>query len=356
MAVGDGLPAARRAACPDRRRQPLGPSLVGRGCRGVPPRGRDGSADGVLDSAGRRAAAVALGGGGRACRLRPPAGAAALPGADDVVGRVGERRWRSHCGDRGWRSTSRSRGSSVSSRRGRTPVVVRVRAARDGDTGSDDVIRRARLTTLELTREARRPAYHGMPSAAAATLRVTLRRCVIRCLLLDATMRPTTLVARERAVSLVVCGHAQVIAEDPEVVYRSEHLRVALPVILQVPAYVELRPIVKRNVVRRVLFCRDGWRCAYCGRDGGPRDLTVDHVKPLSRGGEHAWDNVGLGLPALQPPQGRPAALRGGDVSPKRAQGARHGAGGMGRPAHPPASARVRGRLAPRAGDGALAD
>ncbi len=105
-------------------------------------------------------------------------------------------------------------------------------------------------------------------------------------------MRPTTLVARERAVTLVVCGNAQVIADDPGVVYRSERLRVNLPVILQVPAYVELRPVVKRNVVRRVLFCRDGWRCAYCGREGGTGDLTVDHVKPLSRGGEHAWDNV----------------------------------------------------------------
>ena len=114
----------------------------------------------------------------------------------------------------------------------------------------------------------------------------------MRCLLIDATMRPTSLVARERAVSLVVCGHAQVIAEEPSVVYRSQHLRLALPVILQVPSYVELRPIVKRNVVRRVLFCRDSWRCGYCGRTGGPRDLTVDHVKPLSRGGEHTWDNV----------------------------------------------------------------
>jgi 5-methylcytosine-specific restriction endonuclease McrA len=114
----------------------------------------------------------------------------------------------------------------------------------------------------------------------------------MRCLLLDATMRPTSLVTRERAVSLVVCGNAQVIAEEPAVVFRSEHLHVALPVILQVSAYVELRPLVKRNVVRRVLFCRDSWRCCYCGRDGGPRDLTVDHVKPLSRGGKHVWDNV----------------------------------------------------------------
>ena len=114
----------------------------------------------------------------------------------------------------------------------------------------------------------------------------------MRCLLLDATMRPTSLVTRERAVSLVVCGNAQVIAEEPAVVFRSEHLHVALPVILQVSAYVELRPLVKRNVVRRVLFCRDSWRCCYCGKDAGPRDLTVDHVKPLSRGGRHVWDNV----------------------------------------------------------------
>ena len=71
-------------------------------------------------------------------------------------------------------------------------------------------------------------------------------------------------------MTLVVCGNAQVIAEEPSVVYRSERLRVALPVIVQVPAYVELRPIVRRNVVRRVLFCRDNWRCCYCGRDGGP--------------------------------------------------------------------------------------
>ncbi|MGZ4431542.1 MAG: HNH endonuclease, partial [Gaiellales bacterium] len=105
-------------------------------------------------------------------------------------------------------------------------------------------------------------------------------------------MRPTSLVSHERAVSLVVCGQAQVIAEEPSVVYRSQYLHVALPVILQVPAYVELRPIAKRNVVRRVLFCRDNWRCSYCGRDGGPNDLTVDHVKPLSRGGSHTWDNV----------------------------------------------------------------
>src|SRR6185437_5314774 len=162
----------------------------------------------------------------------------------------------------------------------------RGRAADAGPAPRDD---RGALHALNL------PELGGLLSPSTGRARIIRGepgRCAIRCLLLDATMRPTSLVTRERAVSLVVCGQAQVIADDPDVVYRSQHLRVALPVILQVPAYVELRPIVKRNVVRRVLFCRDNWRCAYCGREGGPRDLTMDHVKPLSRGGAHSWDNV----------------------------------------------------------------
>src|SRR4051794_41392864 len=117
-------------------------------------------------------------------------------------------------------------------------------------------------------------------------------------------MRPTSLVSRERAVTLVVCGHAQVIAEDESVVYRSQHLRLALPVILQVPAYVELRPIVKHTVVRRVLFCRGNRRCAYCGRGGGPRGPTVDHAKPPARGGGDPWGKRGGASPRCHPRQG----------------------------------------------------
>ena len=159
-------------------------------------------------------------------------------------------------------------------------------------------------------------------------------------------MRPTSLVSRERAVTLVVCGHAQVIAEDESVVYRSQHLRLALPVILQVPAYVELRPIVKHTVVRRVLFCRDNWRCAYCGRDGGPRDLTVDHVKPLSRGGEHAWDNVVAACRRCNHRKGSRLPYEAGHVPAQRAEAAGHGAGGLGRAADAPAAAAVRGAVA----------
>lgn len=40
------------------------------------------------------------------------------------------------------------------------------------------------------------------------------------------------------------------------------------------------------------LFKRDGYLCLYCGMRFAPRDLSRDHVTPLSRGGMDIWGNV----------------------------------------------------------------
>ena len=38
------------------------------------------------------------------------------------------------------------------------------------------------------------------------------------------------------------------------------------------------------------IFNRDKYTCQYCGWTG--KDLTLDHVIPKKRGGEHTWENV----------------------------------------------------------------
>jgi hypothetical protein len=42
----------------------------------------------------------------------------------------------------------------------------------------------------------------------------------------------------------------------------------------------------------RELFLRDRHMCMYCGGTFSAHQLTRDHVKPLSRGGEDSWSNI----------------------------------------------------------------
>lgn len=43
---------------------------------------------------------------------------------------------------------------------------------------------------------------------------------------------------------------------------------------------------------RRRLYARDHGLCLYCGHKLGESAMTIDHVHPRSRGGEHCWLNV----------------------------------------------------------------
>lgn len=42
------------------------------------------------------------------------------------------------------------------------------------------------------------------------------------------------------------------------------------------------------KVVQRAVWDRDDWTCVHCGDH---RDLTVDHIIPVSKGGEDVMDN-----------------------------------------------------------------
>jgi 5-methylcytosine-specific restriction endonuclease McrA len=43
---------------------------------------------------------------------------------------------------------------------------------------------------------------------------------------------------------------------------------------------------------RNRIFERDGFRCVYCGNQFAPEELTVDHVQPRVRGGDHSDGNL----------------------------------------------------------------
>lgn len=45
-------------------------------------------------------------------------------------------------------------------------------------------------------------------------------------------------------------------------------------------------------LTRDQVFARDGYRCVYCGAEGTAETLSVDHVQPRVRGGDHSAGNV----------------------------------------------------------------
>lgn len=46
------------------------------------------------------------------------------------------------------------------------------------------------------------------------------------------------------------------------------------------------------NVSRAIVYERDGGLCGICSQSIAQKDFTLDHIIPLSRGGEHSYRNV----------------------------------------------------------------
>lgn len=63
----------------------------------------------------------------------------------------------------------------------------------------------------------------------------------------------------------------------------------------EVPSVVALKNYHRRKKVaftRYHLFLRDEFTCQYCGERFPPQELTFDHLKPRSKGGESVWSNI----------------------------------------------------------------
>ncbi len=116
------------------------------------------------------------------------------------------------------------------------------------------------------------------------------------CLALNASFEPLTIVPPRRAVRLVLDGKAEVLEEDGQRSFRSEHHSIPWPAVIRLVRYVHVPRRFRRQVTNTFLFARDDYTCQYCGRHKnelrGRQFLTRDHILPVSRGGENRWDNV----------------------------------------------------------------
>ena len=117
----------------------------------------------------------------------------------------------------------------------------------------------------------------------------------MRCLALNASFEPLTMVPVRRALRLVIDGKAEIVEAEGAVV-RSERLALPRPAVIRLVKFVHVPRRFRRQVTNTFLFARDDYRCQFCGRTQHElrhrECLTRDHLIPLSRGGTNAWTNV----------------------------------------------------------------
>jgi 5-methylcytosine-specific restriction endonuclease McrA len=107
-------------------------------------------------------------------------------------------------------------------------------------------------------------------------------------LVLNQNYEPLNVCSLKRAVVLVFNRKAEILEAGDHAV-RSATDEYEAPSVIRLFRLIK-RPRPRVKLTRREIFTRDDYTCQYCGAFGG--DLTVDHVIPRSKGGEHTWENV----------------------------------------------------------------
>ena len=119
-----------------------------------------------------------------------------------------------------------------------------------------------------------------------------------RCVVLNATYEPITIVSSKRALILYLEGKAMIVEEHPDLVVRSPNQTFPVPTSIVLKHFVKGRMVfrTKALLTQRNLFIRDQYTCQYCGRTKQQirhsEFLTRDHVIPRHMGGKDIWENV----------------------------------------------------------------
>lgn len=108
-----------------------------------------------------------------------------------------------------------------------------------------------------------------------------------RALVLDVSCRPVSVVGWKRALCLDILEKVEVL-EYYDITVRSVSCSYPLPAVIRASFVLQNFnlevPVSKRNIL-----IRDNHMCVYCG---STRELTMDHVIPVSKGGQKVWENV----------------------------------------------------------------
>jgi 5-methylcytosine-specific restriction endonuclease McrA len=107
-------------------------------------------------------------------------------------------------------------------------------------------------------------------------------------LVLNQSYEPLNICRVRRAIVLIQVGKAEMLENGAGTLHSAEDI-FEIPSVIRLGAMIK-RPRVERKMTRYEIFHRDNYSCQYCGKQ--THQLTLDHVMPKHRGGQHTWENV----------------------------------------------------------------
>lgn len=131
-----------------------------------------------------------------------------------------------------------------------------------------------------------------------------------RVVVLNASYELLSVVGVHRAIAYLLREKAEIVAErDGVALHSSSGVSIPVPTVVRLLRYVR---VPYRHQVpawsKAGLLRRDRHTCGYCGRRGS----TVEHLMPVSRGGQSTWSNTVIAC--------LPCNTRKGDRTPQEAR------------------------------------
>lgn len=107
-------------------------------------------------------------------------------------------------------------------------------------------------------------------------------------LVLNQSYEPLNICRVRRAIVLIYNGKAEMLENGVGFIHSFSDI-FPIPSVIKLERMIK-RPRIERKFTRLGVFHRDNYTCQYCSQES--RELTLDHVIPRHRGGEHTWENV----------------------------------------------------------------
>jgi len=108
-------------------------------------------------------------------------------------------------------------------------------------------------------------------------------------LVLNQSYEPLNICRVRRAVVLIYQNKAEMLENGSGFIH-SISGEFPVPSVIRLASMIRRRPRSERKLTRLEVFKRDRHTCQYCGKES--RQLTLDHIIPRYRGGQHTWENV----------------------------------------------------------------